>query len=302
MLAELQHHGAATCLIDFSFDALIALYFACCDQIGKEGAVIVLDYSNLEKVSVSNDGINSSIKSFLDNPEGKIWFWEPGPTNNRIIRQHSAFIFGTPSLDEALFKRFKISSDAKDDILYNLKLFHNIFEDTIFADLTGFAINNSQNRPYLSKSDRDLLLKGYDHCKNKKFFEAISFYSEYLKYNPKEISALLGRGYSYYYIEEYENALNDFTLAITINPEESSNYDSRGRVFLKINNYELAVQDFSKAIEISPYNKELFYFRGKAYFELKKFNECIQDFSKAFEIDLVFLPTLPSEVGKIDMN
>ena len=29
MLAELQHHGAATCLIDFSYSAQIALWFAC---------------------------------------------------------------------------------------------------------------------------------------------------------------------------------------------------------------------------------------------------------------------------------
>ena len=29
LLAELQHHGAATCLIDFTKDLLIALWFAC---------------------------------------------------------------------------------------------------------------------------------------------------------------------------------------------------------------------------------------------------------------------------------
>ena len=29
MLAELQHYGAATCLMDFSYSAQIALWFAC---------------------------------------------------------------------------------------------------------------------------------------------------------------------------------------------------------------------------------------------------------------------------------
>ena len=29
ILAELQHHGAATCLIDFTYSAQIALWFAC---------------------------------------------------------------------------------------------------------------------------------------------------------------------------------------------------------------------------------------------------------------------------------
>ena len=32
LLAELQHHGAATCLIDFTSNALIALWFACRDE------------------------------------------------------------------------------------------------------------------------------------------------------------------------------------------------------------------------------------------------------------------------------
>ena len=35
LLAELQHFGAATCLIDFSTSALIALWFACREQRGK---------------------------------------------------------------------------------------------------------------------------------------------------------------------------------------------------------------------------------------------------------------------------
>ncbi len=42
MLAELQHHGAATSLIDFTKSALIALWFACQDK-KTNGKVFCLD-------------------------------------------------------------------------------------------------------------------------------------------------------------------------------------------------------------------------------------------------------------------
>ena len=45
LLADLQHHGAATCLIDFTRDALVALWFACkrSKHEGKNGKVFVVN-------------------------------------------------------------------------------------------------------------------------------------------------------------------------------------------------------------------------------------------------------------------
>ena len=45
LLADLQHHGAATCLIDFTRNALVALWFACkkSDANGKVFVVNIAD-------------------------------------------------------------------------------------------------------------------------------------------------------------------------------------------------------------------------------------------------------------------
>ncbi|VVM26322.1 hypothetical protein BSPWISOXPB_3766 [uncultured Gammaproteobacteria bacterium] len=43
LLLELQHYGAATGLVDFSRDFLIALWFAAHDNKGKNGKVFVLN-------------------------------------------------------------------------------------------------------------------------------------------------------------------------------------------------------------------------------------------------------------------
>jgi hypothetical protein len=43
----LQHYGAATGLVDFSRDFLIALWFAAHDNKGKNGKVFVLDINDI---------------------------------------------------------------------------------------------------------------------------------------------------------------------------------------------------------------------------------------------------------------
>jgi hypothetical protein len=49
LLLELQHYGAATGLVDFSRDFLIALWFACNSKQDNDGSVFVLNSSNIDK-------------------------------------------------------------------------------------------------------------------------------------------------------------------------------------------------------------------------------------------------------------
>lgn len=88
LLAELQHFGAATCLIDFTRSALVALWFACetgtkkeNDSSGKVFAVrrdIWLD-------EVNSDSIKEPIDDFFqldERDQYKLYQWEP---NFKII-------------------------------------------------------------------------------------------------------------------------------------------------------------------------------------------------------------------------
>ena len=100
ILAQLQHYGCATSLIDFSSNFLMALYFATEDDT-KNGKVFYLDVSDplkckevLQKRNKSED----SLKEIMDlsNPtkeDYKFGKWNPSLRNNRIIKQDSIFIF-----------------------------------------------------------------------------------------------------------------------------------------------------------------------------------------------------------------
>ena len=115
ILAELQHIGAATCLIDFSRSLLVALWFACQESStepqgdGKVCAIRSDDTSQFKKVT--HDLVKKDIGYFFQaNKMGKylLYQWTPKLQNNRIIAQHSAFIFGGSKIDadfECIIKR-----------------------------------------------------------------------------------------------------------------------------------------------------------------------------------------------------
>ena len=93
LLAELQHYGAATCLIDFTTSALIALWFACQEEERKIGKVIALATDSIDRFSsIRYEDLNRPISEFLN--QGKLWKWEPSGLNSRIVAQQSVFVFG----------------------------------------------------------------------------------------------------------------------------------------------------------------------------------------------------------------
>ena len=122
LLALLQHNGAATCLIDFTTNALIALWFACQGKKEKEGKVIAIRTDNTDLFSsISYKDLvyteNTSIEKFLY--KNKLWKWEPSHLSNRIMAQQSVFIFGQGKIKETHYKEVMIDGGSK-DLVYGL--------------------------------------------------------------------------------------------------------------------------------------------------------------------------------------
>lgn len=166
LLAELQHFGAATCLIDFTRDAQVALWFACQPSSkgpanGKVVAVRIDDSAPFEKVDVdlieknidfffkqdTKDFSKQDAKDFFAQKE-YLYQWQPKYQNNRIIAQKSVFVFG--GIDIETEAKCEIMKSSKQEIRDSLDKLSGITEDSMFPDFAGFARLHAQDKPYES--------------------------------------------------------------------------------------------------------------------------------------------------------
>ncbi|MDD5451052.1 MAG: FRG domain-containing protein [Desulfovibrionales bacterium] len=177
ILAILQHYGAATPLLDFSNDPLVALYFACqpCKDKDAEsdGNVFCINYSSQIRSNSSplrpvNDPSLINIESALNDTSRYIWYWSP-PNDlcKRSKKQQSVFVFGwglywkydTKKLIDEL-KILIISAESKKGILKDLKEKYDISEQTLFPDIYGFAQSNRYDKIIQHYSAEEFYDKG----------------------------------------------------------------------------------------------------------------------------------------------
>ena len=156
ILAEAQHFEAATCLIDFTYNALIALWFACQPdpKTSKDstkppnGKVFAVQNKpsgfkeiTLELLEKEIDYFfqhNVATKSRLSQPLPKqLYQWQPRQQNNRILAQQSIFLFGDSHFDPDA--ECVILESSKQNILTALQHISGITKAMLFPDFGGFA-------------------------------------------------------------------------------------------------------------------------------------------------------------------
>lgn len=119
VLAQIQHHGGKTNLIDFTTDYLKALYFACEGYPRKKGRIILLN-RNEENEKEMN------IKS-------------PRNPRNRVIAQSSVFVRPPKGfIEPGRIIIIPIPWELKKAILEHLRKCHGISSEVIYNDLHGF--------------------------------------------------------------------------------------------------------------------------------------------------------------------
>lgn len=187
ILADIQHNGGATCLVDFSKNLLTSLWFACSDEPRHDGFIYCYD---VMKDMIENDALTyireedekKTISQLLyathretnisSDVDARFYLWEPKPRNNRIMRQDSIFMFGIEKFHVKShgIKVVRVPANTKRDILLAMKSLYNISSSTIYNDPVGFADNNAKttlcqkmndsayNRGYLN------MIKGNYYC------------------------------------------------------------------------------------------------------------------------------------------
>jgi len=166
ILGDLQHNGAGTCLVDFSRNVLISLWFACgnmreeedgklyCyeinDDLIKRNSLKIIKETDLEKPIEELLVETKHITNYCSNTEYSFFMWTPSNLNNRIARQDSVFVFGLPpfSIKDHSILEITIPHNCKTKIKEALEFYFDVSDASIFNDRHGFATTNDKLTPY----------------------------------------------------------------------------------------------------------------------------------------------------------
>ena len=285
LLAELQHYGAATCLIDFTENPYTALWFACHEHQDRDGAVVAMASDDSEKFSeITGDNKGEKITKFLQ--QEKIWKWTPPHAqNNRIVAQSSIFLFGPSRISAKLYEKKIIKNSDKKNIMAYLRDKLSITEQRLFSDFAGFAMANAHNKEYTEYGADDYFSLGVTHHQREEYKKAIEYYDQVVAINPKLAEAYNNRGLAQAELGNHKEAIQDSDKAIEINPQDADAFNNRGIAKAKLGNHTEAIQDFDKAIEKNPQLAEAYFNCGNVKAILGKYTDAIQNFDKAIEIN-----------------
>ncbi len=144
MLGRLQHQGGPISLLDWTYDLMVALYFACREKDCKNGRVWFKliphpRQTGLERMASEN--VLSVLSSTAATESKSHFLFEPNRTDPRTQAQSSVFLLlDTGRIDwqkEDLVLGFVIPKEHKEPPRKYLCWAHNVENRILFADLPG---------------------------------------------------------------------------------------------------------------------------------------------------------------------
>lgn len=306
ILVELQHFKAATCLIDFSFSAQVALWFACQpvrriqdeqnDNTPINGKVSAVRIKTRKYTEITPEfwekgdneeneerkKIDFYLKEAKDSP---LYYLQPKYQNKRIIAQQSVFLFGQYEIEAD--EDCVIAETCKEDILKKLHRASGITEDKIFPDFEGFAWVNREASLYTGATASELKIQAEQAIETNDYEVAIDFCSRAINKDSNDAEAYNLRGRAYAGLkrdESHENALADFDKAIERNKDYADAYYRRGLLYSEHDQFDVAIEDFDKTLIYRPNSPYVYFNRGLAKFRSDKEKDALKDFTEAIRL------------------
>ena len=288
ILTDLQHFKAATCLIDFTYSAQVALWFACAQDSkipdATNGKVFAVHKDNVNRfIEIEPDSLTEPLPYFLNSNEPQLYHWQPRQQNNRILAQQSIFFFGHYEFEEDAV--CIIEKCKKEDIRTELERISGITEIRLFPDFEGFASLRDDQTPYTPLSADEYRMRADQAVRRDKFEEAIDDYDKAIYRRPGDASLYYSRGLAKVQAEQYEDAIKDYNEATQLNSSYTSAYHERGFAKAQLRQYDAAIADYDEAIRLNPDDSSVYYQRGLAKAELRQYDAAIADYDEAIRLN-----------------
>lgn len=308
ILAKLQHFGAATGLLDFTKNRVIALWFACQDD-KYDGKVFIINTGSLKHFeNITYEKTKEKITEIFLPMRTVPFIWEPaalGEPMVRIIRQHSLFVIETsPPIDSDAIKVVTIVREDKKELLQEIKKKFDIDKNSIFKDFYGFAtVNKSTSDIPLFRSPTNYFELGNIAYQQKKHNEAIRYYSRAIDLKSDFLEAYYNRGNSYAAGGDYEKAMDDYDVVIDYieNKDGWKNmswwaslcmlYFNKANCYAACENHRKAIENYNLYIKtfrfpnlatVSPW---VYFNQGNSFYCLGDYHDAIKAYEKCIEID-----------------
>ncbi len=292
LLAELQHRGAATCLIDFTKNPLVALWMACREgsRGNANGKVFAVDISSQLTYQPVTFQLSQEkdIDHFFQRDENgryQLYQWQPKYQNSRMFAQQSIFLFGAEIESAAECIVFK---NNKKDIRNFLKKLAGITEEILFPDFDGFASQRAQNEPYIEPDPQYYLQRGLDAYRESKIDESIDYFTQGISLQLQDKDLLvhlyINRAFAYETKGRHDLAIKDYDEIIRVDPDNVGVYNNRGAAKSTLGLFKEAITDYDEMIRLIPdgiaYNN-----RGIAKSALGRYDEAISDYAEAIRLN-----------------
>ena len=311
LLAKLQHFGAATGLLDFTWNPLIGLWFASreSESAGKLFVVNVNDPIHVAKVSSDPERQTiDAVFSRVDNEPGLL-YWEPmwsGDAMPRILRQRGVFIIGRPLIpnDGQIIREIEISKDDKTSLLEEVALL-DISVSSLFPDIYGFASSEATTAPIRVGTPQFYLVQGNQHLQAGNYKKAIDAYDSCISLSPDVGELYLLRGNAKAAAKLYREAVDDYRQAIAhrerpiLGLGHTQNnaifeslvfmaYFNSGNALAELSDYDAALNSYGEAIDVDGQNQldkdQALFNRGNTHLDMGHFDKAIKDYDEVLSL------------------
>ena len=298
-LSILQHQRAATGFLDFTENALVALWFACDEKPRKDGAVVILDIGDHEFATNGR-----AVADPFDTGRPAVFYEPDRSLSPRIVAQQSVFVICDPLLQSPHLKSVPVPREAKEEIQTYLRGL-GMSEASLFGDVPGLAAANKHDTPLspdVQFTPNQYRSRGNRAYQQAQYEAALEAYESYVAALPDVAEPYCLQGDALAALARFREAIEAYTKAIenmdrpaklaegvVLTPKSVSKemlqviYYNRGNAHAANGDHTSAIADFTEALEQSNERRApLLYNRGNSKYALQRFPDAYEDFEAAW--------------------